>query len=258
MRKALIAIAAANLPLTAGAHEPDDQPAESVLVIVAHPDDEVFFAPALAAKARAGADVTVVYATRGDAGPGVSEFERGAGLAAARSEEARCASRALGLNEPVLLDHGDGTLGTAAHRPEGAAGPLARDIARLIEERTPDTIITWGPDGGYGHADHRMIGALVTEHLQAFPAPRPVLLYPAIRSGTLPPIPQMQAWAETDPSLIDVTVEYSEADLAAAAAATNCHATQFDAASRAGIAPLFNGSIWRDGVAFRSAFGNGR
>lgn len=254
---AMAAVLMAPLPVLASELAEEDRPPESVLVFVAHPDDEIFFAPALAAKARQGADVTIVYATRGDVGPGVSEFAPGEALAAARSEEARCSSRALGLNEPVLLDHGDGTLGIAAHRAEGSAGALASDIARLVEEYTPDTIITWGPDGGYGHADHRMVGALVTTHLQAFPAPRPQLLYPAVRSGSLPDVPQMQAWAQTDPSLIGVSVEYDENDLSAAAAAANCHLTQFDEATRATIAPLFGASIWQGGVAFRSAFGLG-
>ena len=57
-----------------------------VMVILAHPDDELPMAPALSALARAEADVRLVYATSGDAGPGVSQLEPGAELAAALRE----------------------------------------------------------------------------------------------------------------------------------------------------------------------------
>ena len=82
----------------------------TILAIFAHPDDELVVAPALADAAGDGLRVKVVYATRGDAGPGVSDFEKGAELAAAREQEARCASGALGLDDPIFLDYGDGTL----------------------------------------------------------------------------------------------------------------------------------------------------
>lgn len=225
-----------------------------VLAIVAHPDDELVIAPALAAEARQGADVRIVYATRGDAGPGVSDLPKGAALARARTAEAQCASAALGLEAPAFLDFGDGTLANYARGPDADGHDLAASIAQAIAAAHPDIIVTWGPDGGYGHADHRMVSAMVTQIVQAMPAAkRPELLYPGIRTGTLPPVPEMQRWAVTDPALLDIAIAFDSADLAAAGKATGCHKTQFDAATRAALAPVFGQTIWQGAVHFRRA-----
>ena len=230
--------------------------APTMLAIFAHPDDELVVAPALADAAADGVEVTVIYATSGDAGPGVSDFEKGAELAAAREAEALCSSRALGLKEPVFLGYGDGTLWEQAQSKDGAASPLEAELSALIESYGPASIITWGPDGGYGHADHRMVSALVTEIVQRIDhdPTAPLVLFPAIANGTLPPVPEMQRWATTDPKLINARAEYDEAELARAAEAAKCHATQFDDATRAGMVPLFDQSIWAGAVKFRRAF----
>ena len=136
-----------------------------------------------------------------------------------------------------------------------ALGPLPR-LAEEIAAYAPGTIITWGPDGGYGHADHRMVSALVTEIVQRIDhdPTASLVLFPAIENGTLPPVPEMQRWATTDPKLINARAEYDEAELARAAEAAKCHATQFDDATRAGMVPLFDQSIWAGAVKFRRAF----
>ena len=59
----------------------------SILAILAHPDDELTFAPVLARVAREGGEVTIVFATSGDVGPGVSGMQPGAALAALREGE---------------------------------------------------------------------------------------------------------------------------------------------------------------------------
>ena len=234
--------------------------APTILAIFAHPDDEVFVAPALADAAADGVEVTVIYATSGDAGPGVSDFEKGAELAAARTEEARCSSRALGLQEPLFLGFGDGTLWEQAQSKDSGESPLESQLRALIAQYKPMTIVTWGPDGGYGHADHRMVSALVSEIVQSMDRESgiPQLLYPAIPNGTLPPVPELQRWATTDPSLIGVNAAYDEAELAQAAQAVDCHATQFDAATRAQLMPLLDQTIWQGAVHFREAFGRSR
>lgn len=252
------ATAAALLALPAGAHagahaqEPGGAP--RVLAVMAHPDDEVFVAPALARAARDGKQVTLVYATSGDAGPGVSQFEPGADLASAREGEARCSARALGIGDTLFLRLGDGTLGIGASRPGSAARSLADRLSSILQEGGFSQVITWGPDGGYGHSDHRMVSAITTQLVQAMGEDRPELLYPGIRSGTLPPVAEMQAWAQTDPRLLTHRIAYDSGDLAAAAQATACHATQFDEATRAGMMALFDQTIWQGAVHFRTAF----
>ncbi len=237
--------------VVAGAVQAEDSKPRRVLAIFAHPDDELFVAPALARAAREGEEVTYVYAASGDQGPGVSDMKRGAALAEHREGEALCATRALSASETIFLRHGDGTLGVTAHHPQSSARQLAQDLASLLVERDFDIVVTWGPDGGYGHADHRMVSALVTQLVQAMGDERPTLLYSAIRKGTLPPIPEMQAWAETGPALITLKYDYQPQDLEAANMAAACHASQFDEASRAGMMTLFDQSIWQGAVYFR-------
>lgn len=226
---------------------------QRVLVVLAHPDDELTMAPAIAAMARQGALVMLAYATQGDVGPGVSAWAPGEALGEARLQEAVCAGKALGSPMLHSFNRGDGRLGIAAHHEGSAATALLGDLQPLVA--FSNLILTWGPDGGYGHADHRMVSALTTQLVQAMPAAtRPRLLYVGIPAGTLPPVPEMAQWATTNPALLAETIPYTPADLDAAKAAAACHVTQFDAATRAGMMPLFDATIWRGKVHFRPAF----
>lgn len=226
---------------------------QRVLVVLAHPDDELPMAPAIAALAREGADVAIFYATAGDAGPGVSGLAPGSELAKRRIAEAWCAIEALGVTTLLGAEHPDGKLGLTAHHEGSAAQALAASFKEQFA--LSDLILTWGPDGGYGHADHRMVSALATQIAQAMPAAeRPKLLYVGIPAGSLPPVPEMAQWATTDPALLTEAIPYAPADLDAAKAAAACHVTQFDEASRAGMMPLFDATMWRGKVHFRPAF----
>lgn len=252
IRKAAIfaSVALTLAPVSAGA-----EPPQRVLVVVAHPDDELTMAPAIAAMARQGRAVTILFATVGDQGPGVTELERGPALGEVRRKEAQCSARALGAEARFLAGLGDGTL---ADTPQAPKAPAARFIDLFAAEYVaidPQLVLTWGPDGGYGHGDHRMVGALVSQAVQSLQAEyRARLLYVGIPAGRLPPVPQMATWAETDPALLTETIPYTPADLAAATAAARCHVTQFDEATRAGMMPLFDATMWQGKVHFRPAF----
>lgn len=246
---ALAALALGTIPARAA------EPSERVLVVVAHPDDELFMAPAIAALARQGHAVTIVFATLGDQGPGVTDFERGPPLGAIRRAEAQCSANALGVQARFLDGLGDGTLAETPQAPKSPALRFIDQFAKAYVETDPQLVLTWGPDGGYGHADHRMVSAQVTMALQSLANQyRARLLYVGIPAGSLPKVPQMAGWAETDPALLTETVRYSPADLDAAKAAAMCHATQFDEASRQGMMGLFDTTMWRGKVHFRPAF----
>ena len=247
------------LPLASCAASPHPVPAPPttpprILAVFAHPDDEALVAPALANAAARGAHVRIVYATRGDASAPQTDLAPGPAIAARRSEEARCASRELGAAEPILLDFGDGKLGEIARPPAGTLARLRDRLAEIITQERPDIIVTWGPDGGYGHPDHRLVTAVTTQ-IVARETARPLLLYAGIERGTLPPLPEIAAkgWAETAPDLLTVRARFAATDLAAASRAFACHASQYDAPSRAALMPLFGGSIWKNGVPFRPA-----
>ena len=133
-------------------------PRRSVLLVVAHPDDDAYgLAGSVALHADdAGFRFTLVHATDGAAGeipPGFPATR--ASLGAVRRGECRNAWRALGRvpDRHVWLGYPDG---------EVAAVPgeeLVDRIATLLEEERPEVVATFGPDGITGHPDHLAVGA---------------------------------------------------------------------------------------------------
>lgn len=129
----------------------------SVLGVWAHPDDEAFLSAALMAQTvDAGERVVVASATLGERGtpdPALWPPER---LAPVRRRELARSLEVLGVKDHRWLGHCDGGLRRV---PEPAA---VAQIADLVDEVEPDTIVTFGPDGMTGHDDHRTISAWVT------------------------------------------------------------------------------------------------
>ena len=135
------------------------QEPQRILGIFAHPDDEVFCAGGLLAQAAArGAETMVVSATRGEAGQ-IHDTQAATRytLGQVREQELHRAGRHLGVDETVCLNYSDGTL--AFLEPI----ILVQELTYLIRRFRPDTVITFGPDGAYGHPDHIAIGAAATE-----------------------------------------------------------------------------------------------
>lgn len=229
----------------------------SVLVILAHPDDEITIAPVLSRMVRTGGDVTLAFATSGDAGSGVSDLEPGEQLAALREDEARCAAFALGLSEPIFWQMGDGALSSLARAPDSAANDMAERIAALIALEKPEIVMTWGPDGGYGHGDHRMVSNIVTQIVQAMGESRPDLLYsvlPARVGGGETEPSGFEGWARTDPSLVTDRLRYELIDLEATRIAVDCYQSQFDPTARAYLPEMLHREVWQGSVYFRLAF----
>jgi LmbE family N-acetylglucosaminyl deacetylase len=127
----------------------------SLMAVLAHPDDESLgFGPTLAKYAAAGVDTYVVTATRGERGrfrghPAGHPLHPGPeALATIRDGELRAATGVLGVREVFALGYGDGALDRAD--PREAAGR----IAHAIRSARPDVVLTFAPDGAYGHPDH--------------------------------------------------------------------------------------------------------
>ncbi len=149
-----------------------------VLAVHAHPDDESLWTGlALTHWARRGAEVTVVTCTLGEEGEVIGDkyqglvADRSGLLGGYRIAELQRALAALGVNH-------DGTTGSArprflggvAHwRDSGMAGTPPADHPRAfvrsgdaavdalraeIAALRPHVVVTYGPDGGYGHPDH--------------------------------------------------------------------------------------------------------
>ncbi|HKP76736.1 MAG TPA: PIG-L deacetylase family protein, partial [Longimicrobiaceae bacterium] len=125
---------------------------QTLLVGLAHPDDEVGAAGTICAQVARGDRVVVVWLTRGEMteafGP-VSMDE----VSRLREEHGRMAGELLGC-ETRFLDFRD--TGVEA-TPESA-----RRVARLIAEVKPDGILTWGDAWGRGmrHPDHQATGKI--------------------------------------------------------------------------------------------------
>ena len=142
-----------------------------LLGVFAHPDDETFCAGGTFARyAGQGAEIMVVSATRGQAGQ-IRDAAAGTRrtIAAVREAELRLACERLGITKVRCLDHVDGTLADAGFPA------LVDEMAEVIGEFRPDVVITFGPDGGYGHPDHVTISAVTTAACQraAGPGHRP-------------------------------------------------------------------------------------
>ena len=136
--------------------------ARTLVAVYAHPDDESSASPILARYAREGVKVHLIIVTDGAAGGQNTSIPRGAELARARAEEARCATGALGAAPPILLEFPDGQLGNYADDPLRLFKVTQR-VQEELQRLRPDALITWGPDGGTGHPDHRLVSAVVTQ-----------------------------------------------------------------------------------------------
>ena len=131
-----------------------------VMAIWAHPDDEITAAGTLARMTRAGAKVTIVWLTHGEAAhhTGYAATQ----LYDMRPLEARVSAHVLGA-DAVVLDYGDGRL------PQADAARAEADILRLILQRRPSTVVSFDEQVGfYGHPDHvqagRWTAQVVREH----------------------------------------------------------------------------------------------
>lgn len=142
-----------------------DRPERTLLAIFAHPDDEVFgSAGTIALESDRGTRVVLAMATGGEAGEVVNESLRRsvdlAELPAIRQQELLCSAETLGVTEIVNLGYRDsGMAGTPEnHRADAFTNQeddaVAGLLVELIREERPQVLITFDPNGGYGHPDH--------------------------------------------------------------------------------------------------------
>lgn len=130
-----------------------------LLCVLAHPDDESLgTGGALAAYAAEGIATYLVTATRGERGRfGDSPESPGPEIVGrTREAELRAAAAQLGLQDVSLLDYPDGALDRVD--PAAAIEKIAGHLRRV----RPQVVITFGPDGAYGHPDHIAISQLTT------------------------------------------------------------------------------------------------
>jgi N-acetyl-1-D-myo-inositol-2-amino-2-deoxy-alpha-D-glucopyranoside deacetylase len=264
-------------------------PDRRLLLVHAHPDDEsINNGATMAAYAARGAHVTLVTCTLGEEGEvipaGLAHLapDREGGLGPYRAGELTAAMRELGVTDHRFLGgagrfRDSGMMGLGQNDREGAfwsADPdeAAAHLVAVIREVRPQVLVTYDPDGGYGHPDHIQAHRVATRaaELAADAAFREDLGEPwritkiywnrvprsvaeegfARLHAALPGLPFDRAAALDDvPGVVDDPMVTTEIDgtayAAAKSAAMRAHATQIEVAeawfalSNALAQPLF-------------------
>ncbi|MCL2103161.1 MAG: PIG-L family deacetylase [Syntrophorhabdaceae bacterium] len=124
-----------------------------ILFLLAHPDDETFGPGATIAKyARLGHEVHLVAATRGEAGmtgsPPLTDRDH---LGEFRSAELEEAAAVLGAAKIHFLGFRDGELASVPRER------LVESAVRVIRLVCPHVLMSFGPYGVSGHADHKVM-----------------------------------------------------------------------------------------------------
>lgn len=242
-----------------------------LLFVHAHPDDESLSNGATIASYTArGAQVSVVTCTLGEEGEVIGD--RWAGLAVDHADqlggyrigELTAALRALGVDAPLYLGgagrwRDSGMAGTQARRQAGGRGRFidadeheaVGALVAIIREQRPHVVVTYDPNGGYGHPDHihahTITTAAVAVAAQSTDYPGPpwavpkfywtVLAADAFKAGwqDLGPNDLLPQWMIPSPEefdfgypdeKIDAVVPGTPEALAAKVAALTAHATQ--------------------------------
>jgi len=169
-----------------------------LMAVLAHPDDECLGVGGTLAKyVSEGVEVFLVTATRGDSGryrgmrPDDPQHPGPSALANIRETELRAAASVLGLREVSFLDFRDQYLDRAS--PREAIAAIVQHIRRVQAQ----VIVTFGPDGAYGHPDHVAISQFTTAAIVA--AADPTFRSEGIRAGPTHAVSKLYyiAWPES-------------------------------------------------------------
>jgi N-acetyl-1-D-myo-inositol-2-amino-2-deoxy-alpha-D-glucopyranoside deacetylase len=140
----------------------------SLLVVLAHPDDEIFLGGTLAHLSGRGVRVTLVCATNGEAGKSHPSIGTVKNLGALRAEELRVSCARLGICKPVLLGfHDSARNGRQRHDDPRALANVdmlvvEAAVRNVIQEVQPHVVLTFDPHGAYYHPDHLAIQRATT------------------------------------------------------------------------------------------------
>ncbi|MEV4332225.1 N-acetyl-1-D-myo-inositol-2-amino-2-deoxy-alpha-D-glucopyranoside deacetylase [Streptomyces sp. NPDC049597] len=148
-----------------------DLPARRLLLVHAHPDDEsINNGATMALYAAAGAQVTLVTCTLGEEGEVIPADlahlapDREDRLGPHRAGELAAAMKELGVGDHRFLGgqgrfRDSGMMGVEQNHREGAfwnteVDEAAAHLVEIIRSVRPQVMVTYDPDGGYGHPDH--------------------------------------------------------------------------------------------------------
>lgn len=144
-----------------GAPSPEEPPAlgeiqqlRRAVIVVAHPDDEVFCSGLICELKAQGARVAVLCLTRGEGGPSGDHAREDLGRV--RSEEMRRACDVLAVDDLVFLGHIDPVgKGFKVFAPEVSAEDLAKQLRPHLAGC--DLVVSHGSSGEYWHPAHLLV-----------------------------------------------------------------------------------------------------
>jgi LmbE family N-acetylglucosaminyl deacetylase len=228
---------------------------KSILVCLAHPDDEVGLGPLIARYVAQGVQATLICTTNGDVGTVDEKHLQGySSIPELRLAELYCATKAIGFTEVVTFGYRDsGMMGSRDNRHPDSLwqAPLEEVTQKVVEVMRrvrPQVVITFNTYGVYGHPDHIKTHQATLEAfrlLQAEPEHPQKLYYTCIRkiwlgirfvlmrlhrqdprkAGRNADVDLVAAYEAIDPVTTKVaTGEYLEVALTAAA----CYASQIE------------------------------
>ncbi|MGX9883950.1 N-acetyl-1-D-myo-inositol-2-amino-2-deoxy-alpha-D-glucopyranoside deacetylase [Streptomyces sp. NPDC002276] len=240
-----------------------EPPTRRLLLVHAHPDDESINNGATMAKyAAEGAHVTLITCTLGERGEVIPPELRqltGAALGKHRAVELGAAMGELGVGDFRLLGgagryQDSGMMGTPDNDDpdcfwQADVDEAAEYLLEVIREVRPQVLVTYDPDGGYGHPDHVQAHRVAMRAAQLAAdagqsiakvywnrVPRTVVEEGFARlRDALPELPFAETAAVDDvPGVVDderiTTVIDGSAHAAAKTAAMRAHATQIEVA----------------------------
>ena len=130
-----------------------------LLAVFAHPDDESMgMGGTLAKYAAEGIETHLVCGSRGERGwfGPEEQYPGPEHLGQLRTKELEEAVKVLGIKTLSFLEYMDGDVDKANH------AEAAKKIATHIRKIQPQVVVTFGPDGGYGHPDHIAVSQFTT------------------------------------------------------------------------------------------------
>jgi LmbE family N-acetylglucosaminyl deacetylase len=158
----------------------------TLMVVHAHPDDEVLTTGGLLARAaEQGLRTVLVTCTGGEAGEIADpSLATPSTLGAVRRRELRAACRVLQISRLHLLGYRDSGMAGSSDNLHPASfwqAPLeqaAARLARLIRLERPEVLVTYDDNGFYGHPDHVRANQITLAALESLPPDsRPRRLY---------------------------------------------------------------------------------
>lgn len=226
-----------------------------LLFVHAHPDDESLTTGATIARyAALGAQVQVVTCTLGEEGEVIGAqwaqlaVDHADQLGGYRIGELTAALHALGVDRPRFLGgagrwRDSGMPDTPSrHRQRFVDGDFAEQTAALaavVDEFRPHVVVTYDPEGGYGHPDHIHTHRVTSAAVDAAQWAVPKLYWTVISASAIaadlaaltdvPPgwtrVDAEDIWFSVADDAIDAALDITE-HLPAKVAALRAHATQ--------------------------------